>query len=135
MILKTDKTQQIVYRPDMPEVLPTKLIFQQFRKKVAFVLLTISRAVLVSCIWLIILPYFTVWIWRLYFSLGTHISKRLITLQQLKNHITNTSNITTVLFAAGTSSSSDQDFKLDNETVISNSTTWFQEYKSRLTLQ
>lgn len=108
----------------MPEVLPPKLILQQFKKKVAFILLTISRAILVSCIWLIILPYFTVWIWRLYFFLGNHVSKRLLQLQEMKNKIgfaTSTSNLTSIFFTA----------VADNDTT----TSWLDEYKSRLTMQ
>lgn len=113
----------------MPEILPTKLIFQQFRKKFAYVLLTISRAILVSFIWLIVLPYFTVWIWRMYFFLGNHVSKRLLRLQEMKNQIgsaTSTTNITTILFNNA----------LDNETMNDAATlSWLQEYKSRFTLQ
>jgi alpha-N-acetylglucosamine transferase len=120
----------------MPEVLPPKLIFQQFRKKVAFILLTISRAILVSCIWLIILPYFTVWIWRLYFYLGTHVSKRLVRLQEMKNQITSTSNITTVLFTtAAASVASENDFLVEDSQNDTTTMNWFQEYKSGLTMQ
>ncbi|KAI7895815.1 uncharacterized protein EV154DRAFT_296353 [Mucor mucedo] len=109
----------------MPEVLPPRLIFQQFKKKVAFILMTISRAILVICIWLILLPYFTVWIWRFYFYLGNHVSKRLLQLQDMKNKwsYASASNMTSIFFNTS--------IVHDNNTTIN----WIDGYKSGLTLQ
>lgn len=104
----------------MPEVLPTRLIFQQFQKKFATMMLTVSRAILVSFIWLIILPYFTVWIWRMYFFLGHHVSKRLVKLQEMKHQLSSTN--TTLFF----------DTIPNNNNITLN---WLEEYKSRFTMQ
>lgn len=93
----------------MPEVLPAVLYLQQLRKKVGFVISNALRATLVFNVWLTILPYFTVWIWRLYFYMGHSLSRQLADLYQLRvgQNVTDTK---------------------PNES-------FFQEYKSRLNLQ
>ncbi|KAG1178370.1 hypothetical protein G6F70_005835 [Rhizopus microsporus] len=98
-----------VYRQDMPEVLPAVLYLRQLRKKVGFVISNALRATLVFNVWLTILPYFTVWIWRLYFYMGHSLSRQLADLYQLRvgQNVTDTK---------------------PNES-------FFQEYKSRLNLQ
>ncbi|CEG74286.1 Putative ER-localized ubiquitin ligase Doa10 [Rhizopus microsporus] len=98
-----------VYRQDMPEVLPAVLYLQQLRKKVGFVISNALRATLVFNVWLTILPYFTVWIWRLYFYMGHSLSRQLADLYQLR---------------VG-----------QNVTDTKSNESFFQEYKSRLNLQ
>ncbi|KAI8375652.1 hypothetical protein EDC96DRAFT_496042 [Choanephora cucurbitarum] len=108
-----------VYREDMPDKIPARLFIQQLRKKLAFAIITILRMLLVSCIWLVVLPYFTIWTWRLYFSLGASLSRHLSRLQQVKHQLGGGSN-----------------YHLYNDTMVNNATqTWLEEYKSRLTLQ
>lgn len=108
----------------MPEVIPPSLILQQFNKKFLSGLLFVLRVILVGVIWIVLLPYFTVWIWRLYFFLGDNISKKIFILQQIKrqlNMTTNNFNLTSILV-----------------TVINDNTTtvnWLEQYKSRLTMQ
>ncbi|KAG2228749.1 hypothetical protein INT48_005368, partial [Thamnidium elegans] len=115
---------KLVYRSDMPEVIPPSLIFQQFNKKIISGLLFALRATFVGFIWLIILPYITVWIWRLYFFIGDHVSVRLFKLQEVKHQLglnTSTLNLTSIFFTALS----------DNDTVTAN---WIQEYKSRFSM-
>ncbi|KAI8373703.1 hypothetical protein BD560DRAFT_93292 [Blakeslea trispora] len=107
-----------VYRADMPDKIPVRLFLVQLRKKLASVVIIVLRMILVSCIWLVLLPYFTIWIWRSYFSLGASLSRHLSRLQQVKHQI---------------SGGSDYFY---NETMATNTTqTWLEEYKSRLTIQ
>ncbi|KAL9545879.1 hypothetical protein MBANPS3_006933 [Mucor bainieri] len=139
-----------VYRQDMPEVLPPTLFIQQLRKKLAFAITTTLRAILVSSIWLILLPYFTIWIWRLYFFLGANLSRHLSRLQDMKHQFG---------FSSSTSQTERDEALLDR--VLSNDygipgsdgmatplpspmpsllpspphATWFEEYKSRFSLQ
>ncbi|KAF9585353.1 hypothetical protein BGW38_002782 [Lunasporangiospora selenospora] len=54
----------------MPEVIPTWVLFIRVLDIVGAGVLLILRAVLVASIWLVILPYFTIWMWRLYFWIG-----------------------------------------------------------------
>ncbi|KAI9362371.1 hypothetical protein BD770DRAFT_360219, partial [Pilaira anomala] len=115
-----------VYRPDMPEVLPPTLIIQQFNKKIFFALMFVLRVLLVGFIWVVFLPYLTIWIWRLYFFLGDHISRRLYNLQQVKHQLdfnTTALNLTSVFFTAFS----------DNQTTTA-AVNWLEEYKSRLTM-
>lgn len=115
----------------MPVVLPPKLFVQQLRKKLAFAAITTLRAILVSCIWLIILPYFTVWVWRLYFFLGANLSRNVSRLQQMKGHYGISSGIiknNTITTAASLL------LPGNNETDLT-TLIWIQDYKSRLTLQ
>jgi E3 ubiquitin-protein ligase MARCH6 len=113
----------LVYRQDMPVVLPPTLFVQQLRKKLTFAVITALRAILVSCIWLIVLPYFTIWVWRLYFFLGANLSKNLSRLQQMKHQYGISSS--SIIMNNTTASIG------SNETAIG----WIQDYKSRLTLQ
>lgn len=111
----------------MPEVLPPTLIIQQFNKKIFSALLYVLRVLLVGFIWVVFLPYLTIWIWRLYFFLGDHISRRLYNLQQVKHQLdfnTTALNLTSVFFTAFS----------DNQTTTA-AVNWLEEYKSRLTMQ
>ncbi|KAF7723807.1 hypothetical protein EC973_001591 [Apophysomyces ossiformis] len=75
-----------VYRQDMPESLPPILFVRQLQKRFLFALNIAARAILVGCVWLIVLPYFTVWVWRFYFWSGENLSTQLIRFQKLRNH-------------------------------------------------
>ncbi|KAL7320005.1 hypothetical protein PS15m_003077 [Mucor circinelloides] len=123
-----------VYRQDMPEVLPPRLFIQQLRKKLAFAITTTLRAILVSCIWLILLPYFTIWIWRLYFFLGANLSKHLSRLQHMKQQFGFSKKKDSASMILDLALGDDDDGILGNETMLI-APTWFEEYKSRFSLQ
>ncbi|KAF9190282.1 hypothetical protein BGZ50_000313 [Haplosporangium sp. Z 11] len=61
---------RIVYSPEMPATIPKRVLVRRAIDKLAKVIQIILRAILVASIWLIMLPYFTIWIWRLYFWIG-----------------------------------------------------------------
>lgn len=54
----------------MPKQLPAVLLLRKFAQQVAFAILFCVRAVIVSFVWLAILPWITVWTWRMYFAMG-----------------------------------------------------------------
>ncbi|KAH9066911.1 hypothetical protein EDB87DRAFT_1721418 [Lactarius vividus] len=59
-----------VYADDMPGQLPVVLLLRKFAQQVAFAILFCIRAVIVSFVWLAVLPWVTVWTWRMYFAMG-----------------------------------------------------------------
>ncbi|KAJ1306920.1 hypothetical protein OPQ81_007903 [Rhizoctonia solani] len=59
-----------VYKPDMPKHLPAKLFLRKLSLQAAKVVVTSLRLVMISVIWLAILPYLTLWVWRFYFWTG-----------------------------------------------------------------
>ncbi|KAI8060101.1 hypothetical protein BC940DRAFT_281271 [Gongronella butleri] len=71
-----------VYRRDMPERIPVQLFVLQFFKKVGQGVLRMLRTLLVACLWLLVLPYFTVTVWRFYFWSGHVLLFRLAKWQQ-----------------------------------------------------
>ena len=54
----------------MPRHLPVILLLRKFAQQVAFAILFCIRAIIVSFVWLAILPWVTVWTWRMYFAMG-----------------------------------------------------------------
>jgi E3 ubiquitin-protein ligase MARCH6 len=60
----------IVYAPDMPTRLPPVLLIRRLAQQSLFALLFGIRAIAVGIIWLAVLPWVTVWTWRMYFSMG-----------------------------------------------------------------
>lgn len=54
----------------MPRHLPTVLLLRKFAQQLAFAILFCIRAVIVSFVWLAVLPLITVWTWRMYFVMG-----------------------------------------------------------------
>lgn len=59
-----------VYSPDMPERLPTFLLLQQISRQ-AFSTATFSlRVAVVAIVWLAMVPWATIWTWRMYFTFG-----------------------------------------------------------------
>ncbi|KAI0064059.1 hypothetical protein BV25DRAFT_1990235 [Artomyces pyxidatus] len=59
-----------VYAEDMPKHLPLVLLFRRSAQHGLFAILFCIRAVVVSFVWLAILPWITVWTWRMYFAMG-----------------------------------------------------------------
>jgi E3 ubiquitin-protein ligase MARCH6 len=59
-----------VYAPNMPSTLPPVLLLKRLMETMLFGLLFVMRAMAVAAIWLGVLPWVTVWTWRMYFSLG-----------------------------------------------------------------
>ena len=59
-----------VYAPDMPMRLPFLLLARRFAQQTGQGLLFALRAVMVGLIWLAILPWATIWTWRMYFTMG-----------------------------------------------------------------
>lgn len=108
----------------MPEEIPPALMLQKFNKTLRSCILFVLRATFVGLIWLIILPYITVWIWRLYFFLGDNVSSSLFKVREAKRQLgSNTSalSLASIFFIA----------LLDKDTVTVN---WMQEYKSRFSI-
>ena len=63
-------TGNAVYAADMPSTLPPVLLFRRLAQQALFTLLFCLRAVAVAIIWLAVLPWATVWTWRMYFAMG-----------------------------------------------------------------
>ncbi|EPQ56749.1 hypothetical protein GLOTRDRAFT_115872 [Gloeophyllum trabeum ATCC 11539] len=61
---------QKVYAPDMPERLPPLLVLRRLAQQAFWGFLFCVRAVLVAIVWLVILPWVTLWTWRMYFAMG-----------------------------------------------------------------
>lgn len=59
-----------VYAPDMPSSLPFVLLVRRIVQQTFLGILFVIRAMAVSAIWLGVLPWVTVWTWRMYFSMG-----------------------------------------------------------------
>ncbi|KAJ3571047.1 hypothetical protein NP233_g4020 [Leucocoprinus birnbaumii] len=59
-----------VYAPDMPPRLPTILLARRLSQHVLLAIVFVLRAIAVAFIWLAVLPWVTVWTWRMYFSMG-----------------------------------------------------------------
>ncbi|KAF9343073.1 hypothetical protein BGX26_006305, partial [Mortierella sp. AD094] len=59
-----------IYAPEMPDSIPKWILIREGFEALGTGVKLILRAILVITIWLVILPYFTIWIWRLYFWVG-----------------------------------------------------------------
>ncbi|KAF9318740.1 hypothetical protein BG003_010668 [Podila horticola] len=59
-----------VYSPEMPDVIPKSVLIRRAVDKLAKGIRFILRGFLVATIWLVLVPYFTVWVWRMYFWIG-----------------------------------------------------------------
>lgn len=71
MIVYTITTNLVlVYSDEMPEVIPISVLMGRAVRKLVKVTRFIFRGILVAFIWLVMLPYFTIWVWRLYFWIG-----------------------------------------------------------------
>ncbi|KAF9987057.1 hypothetical protein BGZ75_001097 [Mortierella antarctica] len=54
----------------MPETIPKVILLGKVVDKIAKGIQVVFRTMVVAVIWLAILPYFTIWVWRLYFWIG-----------------------------------------------------------------
>ncbi|KAF9300320.1 hypothetical protein BGZ74_008027 [Mortierella antarctica] len=54
----------------MPAVIPKSVLIRRAVDKLAKGIRFILRGILVATIWLVLVPYFTVWVWRMYFWIG-----------------------------------------------------------------
>jgi hypothetical protein len=54
----------------MPDVIPKSVLVRRAVDKLAKGIRFILRGFLVATIWLVLVPYFTVWVWRMYFWIG-----------------------------------------------------------------
>ncbi|TFY83645.1 hypothetical protein EWM64_g363 [Hericium alpestre] len=59
-----------VYAEDMPSRLPVILLLRRLAQQTIYLILLGFRAVLVAFVWLAVLPWITVWTWRMYFAMG-----------------------------------------------------------------
>ncbi|KAG8215069.1 hypothetical protein J3R82DRAFT_8490 [Butyriboletus roseoflavus] len=59
-----------VYASDMPTSLPPLLLIRRLAQQAFFVSLFGIRAVLIAIVWLALLPWITIWTWRVYFTMG-----------------------------------------------------------------
>ncbi|KAF9098672.1 hypothetical protein BGX27_000753 [Mortierella sp. AM989] len=61
----------------MPETIPRRVLIGRAVENIVKVIQLILRGILVALIWFVMLPYFTIWIWRLYFWIGESFAFRL----------------------------------------------------------
>lgn len=54
----------------MPASLPPLLLIRRLAQQAFFVSLFGIRAVLIAIVWLGLLPWITIWTWRVYFTMG-----------------------------------------------------------------
>ncbi|CAG8601146.1 5730_t:CDS:10, partial [Acaulospora morrowiae] len=59
-----------IYDPRMPESIPVVLFVRRGARRIYGLIQIWFRAILVGIVWLIILPYITVWVWRFFFWSG-----------------------------------------------------------------
>jgi E3 ubiquitin-protein ligase MARCH6 len=59
-----------VYATNMPSTLPPFLLFRRLAQQALFAVLFGLRAILVGTVWLAVLPWITIWTWRVYFTMG-----------------------------------------------------------------
>ncbi|KAF9439360.1 hypothetical protein BGZ76_000021 [Entomortierella beljakovae] len=61
----------------MPETIPRRVLIGRAIQNLTKFLRLILRGILVALIWFVMLPYFTIWVWRLYFWIGETFAFRL----------------------------------------------------------
>lgn len=69
-VLGAGSDLQIVYAPNMPSHLPPLLLVRRLIQQFLFAILFVIRVVVVALMWLAVLPWITVWTWRMYFAMG-----------------------------------------------------------------
>ena len=62
----------------MPSTLPPFLLCRRLAQQALFAVLFGLRAILVGTVWLAVLPWITIWTWRVYFTMGESTSVTLI---------------------------------------------------------
>ncbi|ORY93848.1 hypothetical protein BCR43DRAFT_551551 [Syncephalastrum racemosum] len=87
-----------IYRDDMPERIPLGVLIRQCTHRLATLFKTVLRALVVALVWLVALPYLTLWTWRFYFWSGESIvfARRLSNNTTLLQDISSSSTNTTV---------------------------------------
>lgn len=70
VIVRTLMFCALVYAPDMPDRVPITILVRKFAEQIIFVILFMLRTVLVAFVWLTLLPYGTLLIWRVFFFFG-----------------------------------------------------------------
>ncbi|KAJ1846546.1 hypothetical protein LPJ70_001989, partial [Coemansia sp. RSA 2708] len=63
-----------LYDPNMPETIPRAIVLRQMVVNVAAVVVTAVRLVVVTIMWLFVLPYLVYWVTRFYFWSGQSVS-------------------------------------------------------------
>lgn len=61
-----------VYDPNMPNHIPPFLFLRRVALQMVTWAFVLMRGILVGTVWLVFLPYTTVWMWRFYFWTGEH---------------------------------------------------------------
>ncbi|KAG0367360.1 hypothetical protein BC939DRAFT_443427 [Gamsiella multidivaricata] len=59
-----------IYSPEMPEAIPKRVLIGRAVEKLSKAVQLVLRGIIVIWVLLVMLPYFTIWIWRLYFWIG-----------------------------------------------------------------
>ncbi|KIJ65205.1 hypothetical protein HYDPIDRAFT_175219 [Hydnomerulius pinastri MD-312] len=59
-----------VYATDMPATLPPLLLTRRLAQQALFACLFGLRAIMIAIVWLAVLPWITIWTWRVYFTMG-----------------------------------------------------------------
>ncbi|KAH7910305.1 hypothetical protein BJ138DRAFT_1009132 [Hygrophoropsis aurantiaca] len=61
---------QKVYASDMPATIPPLLLVRRLAQHALFAVLFGMRAIMIGIVWLAVLPWITIWTWRVYFTMG-----------------------------------------------------------------
>ncbi|KAL4078894.1 hypothetical protein V8B97DRAFT_2021235 [Scleroderma yunnanense] len=59
-----------VYAPNMPATLPPLLVVRRIAQQILLAIIFGLRAIMIAIVWLALLPWITIWTWRLYFTMG-----------------------------------------------------------------
>lgn len=59
-----------VYKEDMPNIIPPHVFLKRLVKQFVNTMVMGARAWLVICVWVVLVPWITVWVWRIYFWVG-----------------------------------------------------------------
>ncbi|KAI9498992.1 hypothetical protein BDB00DRAFT_867061 [Zychaea mexicana] len=104
----------------MPDTLPATLFVKQFYIKLVFLACTAARAAIVSSVWLLVLPYLTVWTWRFYLWSGENLAHRLSRFQSISIiNATNTATTTITATATATAKAAFSSSSTTSSTVAS----------------
>jgi E3 ubiquitin-protein ligase MARCH6 len=64
----------LAYDPNMPESLPPLMVVRHFIRQLFLALLSLARIVCVTSVWLALMPWFTMWTWNMYFTMGDSVA-------------------------------------------------------------
>ena len=65
-----DDSYKTVYASNMPTTLPPFLVARRLAQQTLLAILFGLRAIVIAIVWLALLPWITIWTWRLYFTMG-----------------------------------------------------------------